>query len=143
MRDKLVEIALEWEKRFGVSPSITGAVSEFDAAKLVGHSEDSFGAVCAGRTAVTRGHDFTYEGLHYQVKANRPSGKPGSFVTLVSKARNYEWDRLIWLLYDKEYVLQEAWEWTETDYRKAFNGQKRLAPKDMRGGRRLYLKGVV
>jgi hypothetical protein len=42
------------------------------------------GNYCAcgvSRTAVSKGHDFTYNGLRYQVKANRPSGKPGSPVT--------------------------------------------------------------
>ena len=48
-----------------------------------------------GRTAVTRGCDFILNELRYQVKANRPSGKRGSFVTLVGKASNYDWDRLI------------------------------------------------
>ena len=52
-----------------------------------------------GRTAVTRGTDFCCNGLRYQIKACRPSGKPGSFITWVPKATNYEWDRLVWLLY--------------------------------------------
>jgi hypothetical protein len=76
-----------------------------------GHTDESYGKTCVGRTAVTRGCDFIFNGLRYQIKANRPSGKPGSFVTLVGKASNYDWDRLIWLLYDRYFVLQEAWEW--------------------------------
>jgi hypothetical protein len=90
-----------------------------------------------GRTAVSRGADFTHRGTRYQVKANRPSGKPGSFVKLVGKARNYDWDRLIWLLYDREYVLQEAWQWDVDDYRKAFDSIERLRPEHMRLGQRL------
>ena len=35
LRDKLVEVALEWQSKFGVSPSITSTVSEYDAAMLV------------------------------------------------------------------------------------------------------------
>ena len=137
LRERLVGVALEWERSFGVAPSITSAVSEYDAACLVGHSDHSFGVACVGRTSVTKGCDFIFEGQRYQVKANRPSGKPGSFVTIVSKATNYEWDRLIWMLYDRHYVLQEAWEWTVEDYFKAFDAQKRLAPADMRQGSRL------
>jgi hypothetical protein len=71
------------------------------------------------------------------VKANRPSGKPGSPVTLVPKVKNYEWDRLIWLLYDREFHIQEAWEWTVNDYRAAFDMVTRLSPFDMRRGRLL------
>jgi len=138
LRQHLVALALEWERRYGVSPAITGAISEFDAACLVGHSADSFGLDCKSRTAVTRGADFRYDGLRYQVKGNRPSGKPGSPVTLVAKAKNYEWDRLMWLLYDREFKLLEAWEWAVDDYRRAFHTVSRLGPVDMRRGRRLH-----
>ena len=138
LRDRLTSVALAWEQAFGVAPAITSALSEYDAARLIGHSDDSFSAECVGRTAVSRGHDFIYEGVRYQIKANRPSGKPGSFVTLVSKATNYNWDRLVWLLYDRYYVLQEAWEWTAAEYEEAFHTQKRLSPNDMRRGRRLF-----
>jgi len=36
LRDSLVAVTLEWERVFGVAPSITSAVSEYDAACLVG-----------------------------------------------------------------------------------------------------------
>lgn len=137
LRESLVAVTLEWERVFGVAPSITSAVSEYDAACLVGHTDESYGKACVGRTAVTRGCDFILNGLRYQVKANRPSGKPGSFVTLVGKASNYEWDRLIWILYDRYFVIQEAWEWDVDKYRSEFHERKRLAPADMRQGRRL------
>jgi hypothetical protein len=137
LREQLVRASLEWERQFGVAPAITSALSEYDAAVLVGHTDLTFSEDCRGRTAVTRGLDFMHGGFRYQVKANRPSGKPGSFVTLVAKATNYEWDRLLWLLYDRYYVLQEAWEWDVADYRRAFDEQKRLSPHDMRRGRRL------
>lgn len=138
IRARLVDIALEWERKFGVAPQITSAVSEYDAAHLVGHSDESFAADAAGRTAVTKGSDFTFRGLRYQVKANRPSGKPGSPVTKVGKAANYEWDRLIWLLYDRLYVLQEAWEWEVAAYREAFHDQAHVRPPDMRRGRQIF-----
>ena len=137
LRDRLVAVTLESERVFGVAPSITSAVSEYDAACLVGHTDESYGKVCVGRTAVTRGCDFILKGLRYQVKANRPSGKPGSFVTLVSKASNYEWDRLIWILYDRYFGIQEAWEWEVDKYRSEFHDRNRLAPADLRNGKRL------
>ena len=138
IRERLVSVALEWERCFGVAPAITSALSEYDAACLVGHSDHSFAKDCVGRTAVTRGADFSHEGVKCQVKANRPSGKPGSFVTLVAKCSNFEWDRLVWLLYDRHFVLQEAWMWDVAEYRNAFENKSRLSPADMRHGRRLY-----
>jgi hypothetical protein len=137
LRDRLVAAALDWERAFGVAPSITSALSEYDAARLIGHTDDSFSTDCVGRTAVTKGCDFRFGGARYQVKANRPSGKPGSFVTLVSQAKNYDWDRLVWILYDRYYVVQEAWEWDVEQYKAAFAEKARLSPYDMRRGRKL------
>jgi hypothetical protein len=138
LRAHLIEVTLEWERTFGVAPQITSAISEYDAARLVGHSDTSFSRDCVGRTAVSRGTDFSHGGLRYQVKANRPSGKPGSPVTKVAKASNYDWDRLLWLLYDRHYVLQEAWEWEREAYRSAFDAQLHVRPPDMRRGRRVF-----
>lgn len=134
LRKRLVASVLEWERRFAVAPAATSALSEFDAALLVGHTPESFARQAQGRTAVSRGTDFEYAGVGYQVKANRPSGKPGSFVTLVAKATNYEWDRLIWILYDREFTIQEAWLWDVDDYRREFDAVKRLSPSHMRRG---------
>jgi hypothetical protein len=137
IRDRLVEIAMEWESRFGVAPQITSSISEYDAARLVGCSEAEYCAQTTNRSAVSRGFDFVFDGSRYQVKANRPSGKPGSFVTLVAQARNYEWDYLIWLLYDRHYVLQEAWLWDVESYKQTFGALKRISPQHMRRGTRL------
>src|SRR6266540_6849335 len=138
LRDRLVAVALEWERTFGVAPSITSTLSEYDAAWLIGHTNESYGKACIGRTAVTRGCDFICNGLRYQVKANRPSGKPGSFVTLVGKAANFNWDFLVWVLYDRMFQLQEAWLWDVKAYRQRFEFQKRLSPNDMRAGKALH-----
>jgi hypothetical protein len=77
LRTQLVEASLEWEKYLGVAPSVTSAISELDASGLVGMKEDEYRASNAGtnRTAVTRGTDFIFNGVRYQVTANRPSGK--------------------------------------------------------------------
>lgn len=135
LRASLVGVALEWERRYGVAPAITSAISEYDAALLIGHSPDSLALDGVGRTAVTRGFDFRFRGLRYQVKACRPSGKPGSKITKVPKATNYDWDLLIWLLYDRHFVVQEAWEWPVAAYRAAFHEVVRLSPLMMRSGR--------
>lgn len=140
LRNKLVEIALQWQERYGIAPSITSTISEYDAAMLVGMSENEYSDCMRDKTAVNKGSDFVFNNTRYQVKANRPSGKKGSFVTMVPKAANYEWDKLIWILYDKNYVIQEAWEWGVEEYKDAFDAIKRLSPDHYRKGRCLYKK---
>ena len=108
LRERLVCIALEWQQRYGVAPSITSAVSELDAVRLAGWPEREYCAQMEHRTAVGKGYNFIHDGARYQVKANCPSGKPGSFVTKVGKAKNYEWDHLIWILYNRRYEMMEA-----------------------------------
>jgi hypothetical protein len=137
LRQRLVEAALAWERIFGITPAITSALSEFDAAMLIGCSAEEYSASMCRATAVQKGHDFTFNSSRYQVKANRPSGKPGSFVTLVPKAKNYEWDFLIWPLYDQQYQIQEAWLWEVGAYKAAFDSIKRLSPSHYRKGKRL------
>lgn len=137
LRRQLVESALAWERAFGNAPAITSAVSEYDAATLVGLSPESYSAAMQGMTAVQKGYDFRFNGKRYQVKGNRPSGKPGSFVTLVPKATNYEWDYLVWVLYNQAYEIDEAWLWEVSAYRAAFDTVKRLSPYHYRNGTKL------
>ena len=82
LRDKLVDIALQWQASFGIAPSITSSISEYDAAMLVGMSEKEYSDYMRDKTAVAKGTDFVYRNIRYQVKANRPSGKKGSKVTM-------------------------------------------------------------
>ena len=76
-------------------------------------------------TAVQKGHDFVFNGARYQVKDRRPSGKPGSFVTLAFMPSNVEWDYRIWILYDSHYRIQEAWQWDVASFTEAFGSVKR------------------
>jgi len=138
LRDKLVSVALEWQKNYGVAPQITTPLSEYDAAMMIGFPEHEYSAFMQDKTAVGKGSDFIYKGIRYQIKGNRPSGKPGSKITMVPKATNYEWDVLIWVMYDKNYVIQEAWQWDVMQYQKAFHDKKRLSPNDYRRGYQLY-----
>ncbi|MBS0150252.1 MAG: hypothetical protein JSR31_04880 [Nitrospira sp.] len=137
LRQRLVEAALAWEQAFGIAPSITSALSEFDAAMLIGCSTEEYSTSMCGATTVQKGHDFIFNSSRYQVKANRPSGKPGSFVTLVPKAKNYEWDFLIWILNNQQSQIQEAWLWKVGAYRATFDFIKRLAPSQYRKDKRL------
>jgi hypothetical protein len=140
LRAHLVELALEWQKRFGVAPAITSALSEFDAAtKLVGMTARQYGIDSEHRTAVSRGHDFIHNGVRYQVKANRPSGKPGSKARIINAPKTHDWDKLIWILYDTNYNMEEAWQWTVAKYCKRFQSpQERLRPVQMREGKCLF-----
>jgi len=139
-RQKLVEAALEWQEKYGVAPQITSSLSEYDAAMIVGMTDQAYSAFMQDKTAVSKGSDFIFKEIRYQVKANRPSGKPGSKVTLVAKAANKDWDKLIWVIYDKNYQIQEAWEWEKNEYFQAFENKKRLSPADYRKGRCLFLQ---
>jgi hypothetical protein len=140
LRDELVKIALQWQTKYGVAPQITNAVSEYDAAMLVGMSESDYSKYMQDKTAVNKGSDFVYNHIRYQIKANRPSGKRNSTLTKVVKASNYEWDKLIWILYDKDYIMQEAWEWEVEKYKLEFDSKIRISPDDYRRGKCLYKK---
>ena len=68
------------------------------------------------KTAVSKYKDFEYNGLKFQIKANRPSGKRGSKVTKVGHASKKSledngWDILIWILYNEEFEIKETWVW--------------------------------
>ena len=135
LRNELIETALRWERKFGNAPSITTVLSEYDAAMLVGMSEDDYAKAMIGATTVQKGYDFKFNGQRYQVKGNRPSGKHGSNVTWVPKATNYDWDHLIWILYDPAYIVVEAWQWDVTGYQSQFHEVKRLSPSHHRLGK--------
>ena len=143
IRGQLVATTLEWQSQFGVAPSITSAISELDAAMLVGMPESEYSSFMQSQTAVQQGHDFVFNNIRYQVKANRPSGKPRSKVTLVPKAKNYDWDVLIWILYNTKYEIQEAWAWQVQEYKSQFYEVEHLSPKHYRDGENLLLKQEV
>lgn len=143
IRNTLVETALKWQDKFGVAPSIISAISELDAAILIGMRESEYSSFMESQTAVQRGYDFIFNNQRYQVKANRPSGKLGSKVTIVPKAKNYEWDILIWVLYNKEYEVQEAWVWNVEEYKKQFHETKRLSPNHYRMGHNLLFNETL
>lgn len=158
LRVSLIKTTLEWEKAFGVAPHITSALSELDAAILLGFRIDkysdsevqvfkqanleqkkTYSDEMQGKTAVNKGYDFMFKGRRFQVKANRPSGKIGSKVTLVPKASNYNWDYLVWILYNQQYQVEEAWMWSAEDYKKQFHDKKRLSPNDYRRGLKISI----
>ncbi len=139
LREELVTIALKWQKNFGVAPSITSSISEYDSAvKIVKMPEIEYSKIMENKTAVTKGSDFEYQGKKYQVKANRPSGRKGSKVTRVPKAKNYDWDILIWILYNVNYEIQEGYQFEVSEYKELFHDKERLSPSDYRLGNSVY-----
>ena len=135
LRQRLVSVALEWEREFGNAPAITTAISEFDAAMLLGLSHAEYSQAMRGATSVQRGYDFAHKGVRYQVKGTRASGKPGSNVTKVPHATNFDWDQLVWVSYNPRYEIQEAWLWDVRAYEAQFKDVKRLSPAHLRKGK--------
>jgi hypothetical protein len=139
IRQRLVTIALEWEQTFVNAPAITTAISEYDAAMLLGLSESEYSQAMQGTTTVQKGYDFKHNGVRYQVKGTRPSGKPGSRITKVPGVNNYDWDQLVWVSYNPQYEIYEAWLWEVESYKANFSEVKRLSPTHMRQGKCLVV----
>jgi len=137
LRHRLVAVTLEWERAFANAPSIATAISEYDAAMLLGLSGVEYSRTMRGATSVQKGYDFKHNGIRYQVKGTRPSGKPGSHITKVPSATNYDWDQLVWVSYNSKYEIHEAWLWDVEAYKAKFHDVKRLSPSHMRQGKRL------
>ncbi|WP_197044229.1 MULTISPECIES: hypothetical protein [unclassified Rhizobium] len=122
-----------------MAPSIMSAISGYDAAvTLLGMSEKEYGASVKLATAAGGGFDFQFKGQRFQIKANRPSDKRGSAVTVVPKVRNYDWDQLIWILYSRDYEILEAWKWPREAYQREIQPLPRVSPNHMRRGLRLH-----
>ena len=132
LRKQLVKITLAWECRYGVAPRITATVSEYDAAILVGMREEDYSEYMQDKTAVSRGWDFEFKGIRYQIKGTRPSGKPGSEVKKAFKLNNYNWDVLIWINYNKNYEMVEAWAWKVKNYEREFDLGKSIRCEEVR-----------
>lgn len=145
-RKQLVETALNWESTYGVMPSITSAVSEYDAARLIGVSGERITSAFQTQTAVTKGFDFIWNGVKYQIKANRPSGRKDSVVTMISKPKNYNWDSLIWILYDKNFNIMEVLLFSQKNFKDEFDTLKIIRPIHLRGSsfvKNLLTKNVI
>lgn len=138
LRDRLVSIALEWQRAYGNAPAITGALGEYDAAILVGCTEDDYQTQMRERSVVARDYDFMHQGLRYQVRATRPSGRRGSSVTLVPKPHRCEWDYFVWVHFHPDFRLREVWRWSVADFRTQLGNVDRLSPSHVRRGEGLF-----
>ena len=75
LRRDLVKTALAWQKKYGVAPAITSAISELDAALLVGMSEEEYSDYMQNQTAVQRGLDFRFNGVKAQGRFRTDNGE--------------------------------------------------------------------
>jgi hypothetical protein len=136
LRDHLCENAVKWQEKYRVAPNIISAISEFDAARLVGMSEEEYAERERGRTSAA---GFIFREMRYQVLGTRREGireRPESIV-IHKRPSNYDWDYLIWIRYNKSYVIQEAWRWDVVLYTEYFNQNDRMTLNDMRLGENL------
>ena len=74
LRDDLVKLSLAWQDIYGVAPAITSAISEYDAAMLIGMKDEEYSSFMKDRTAVSRGYDFIYNKLRIPVMSATYSG---------------------------------------------------------------------
>jgi len=144
-RDQLVQIILKWEDLFGFFPGqagITAAISEYDAAiNILKHSETEYKASIKHRTAVSRRFDFEFNNEKFQVKANRPGRHRGATVRNAGKkVKTDGWDILIYILYDEDYKIQEAYQFDSETYERKFSDRTSLRLEDMREGENLAMK---
>lgn len=54
LRRKLVDVALEWQSRFGIAPQVTTSISEYDAAHLMGTSEEEYSLFIQDKMALSQ-----------------------------------------------------------------------------------------
>ena len=69
IRERLIDVSLEWQETYGISPPITSTLSELDTSELVGMPNLDYSEFMQGQTAVQKGYDFIYEGVRYQVES--------------------------------------------------------------------------
>lgn len=136
-RPRLVEMAFDWERRFGVAPVPLSWISEYDVVRLLGLFDDSFAFHCVRFMVVTDG-DVTVGKTRFSVNADRPDVRPAAYLTQVAHSSGYGWDKLYWMLYDKQYELCEAWELPIFDRDQDLDERLRLTPADLRRGTRLF-----
>jgi len=68
--DHLVNIALEWQVKFGVVLQKTTPISEYDVAMLEGLAESECLLYMQKQTAVSKESDFIYNGIRNQIKVS-------------------------------------------------------------------------
>jgi hypothetical protein len=135
LRDRLCGVASKWQEKYRVSPSIMSAISEYDAARIIGMSEEEY----AGRErGITSGFNFIYNDRRYRVlgRRERRSERPESIV-IRERPRHYKWDYFIWILYNESYVIREVRLWEVASYEEYFEQKDRMSLRDMRLGENL------
>ena len=135
LRSRLCESALNWQEKYRTIPHIMSAISEYDAARIIGMSEEEYAERRRGRGPT----DFVHGGNRYRVRGLRREeggGRPNSLV-IHRRPTNYEWDYFIFILYNKSYEIREAWIWCAASYREYFDRNDNMTLNDMRLGENL------
>jgi hypothetical protein len=139
LRDRLIHSILEWQEKYGNAPHITPTISEYDAARLVGMSEEEYAQRERGRTPASRKFNFIYKEKRYRVFGSRQFSEGPGRAVIHKKPTNYEWDYFICILYNRPYVIEEAWLWNVASFEEYFDQNDRMPLNDMRSGQRLSL----
>jgi hypothetical protein len=136
LRDRLCEVASKWEEKYRARLSIISAIAEFDAARIIGLSEEEYverergGRFSSG---------FIFREMRYRVMGTQRKElgeRPGSTV-IHKKPTNYDWDYLIWIRYNKLFVIEEVWRWNVVAYKEYFHQRDSMTLNDMRLGENL------
>ena len=141
LRDHLVKSTLEWREKYGSAPHITSTISEYDAARLIGMSEEEY----AQRTIDSRRRfNFIYKKKRYQVHGTRQFSQLPESVAIEKKTIKYGCNYFIRVLYNKSYEIQEAWLWdinsvngpdTGKGLKQYFESNDRMTFADLRLGK--------
>mgnify|MGYP003976759481 CR=1 FL=1 len=141
LRDQLVNSTLEWREKYGNAPTITQSISEYDAARLIGMSEEEY----SERTIDSRRRfNFIYKKKRYQVHGTRQFSQLPESVAIEKKTIKYGCNYFIRVLYNKSYEIQEAWLWdinsvngpdTGKGLKQYFESNDRMTFADLRLGK--------
>ena len=140
LRTTLVALVPEWEKRYGVAPFITAAVSEYDAARLVGHTPETFFAGLRGSHGSYSRHGLLLQRSSVSDQSLSAQRKTRFVHYLGAKSNELRMGSTGLASVCGEFQLLEAWEWYVADYQSSFDTIKRLSPAHMRTGRRLHAR---
>ena len=141
LRDQLVNSTLEWREKYGNAPTITQSISEYDAARLIGMSEEEY----SERTIDSRRRfNFIYKKRRYQVHGTRQFSQLPESVAIEKKTIKHGCNYFIRVLYNKSYEIQEAWLWdinsvngpdTGKGLKQYFESNDRMTFADLRLGK--------
>ncbi|MBF0180503.1 MAG: hypothetical protein HQM03_10825 [Magnetococcales bacterium] len=139
LRNDLLVVGRRWQEQFGMTPINYAVIAVYDAAMLVGMTEEQFAEYMQERVlSVGREADFVFERKRYLVKAYRQTDTGGgNRVRYVPKAQHMQWDLLVMILYDAELIVMGAWRMTWDEYIAHCDNKEKLTLEDYQKGERI------